>query len=184
MNNEKLVQNAKDLNNKIRLSRGIRFMIFVIFWFIQLFNCSDGGVVSSSSNKIKQDLGFNDRQFGQYGSIVQLGRISGTFIVMILLNTLNRKFLMVFAICLKCSSFLIYFLTFNSWVVVAFRYLQGVSHVFPYVYFPTWCDQFGILKYKTIMLSAMQTASPFGSVFGFSVTTFIGNVSTKYITDI
>ena len=176
MNSENLVQNAKDMGNKIRLSRGIRFMIFVIFWFIQLFNCSDGGVVSSSSNKIKQDLGFNDRQFGQYGSIVQLGRISGTFIVMILLNTLNRKFPMVFAICLKCSSFLIYFLTFNSWVVVAFRYLQGVSHVFPYVYFPTWCDQFGIQKYKTIMLSAMQTASPFGSVFGFSVTTFIGNV--------
>jgi hypothetical protein len=86
---------------------------------------------------------------------------------------------MVFAICLKCSSFLIYFLTFNSWVVVAFRYLQGVSHVFPYVYFPTWCDQFGIQKYKTIMLSAMQTASPFGSVFGFSVTTFIGNVRSK-----
>ena len=182
---EKLVENSNDLKEKLRLSRKVRFLIFVIFWFIQRFNCSDGGVVSSSSVHVKKDLNLNNTWFGTYGSIVQIGRTTGTFIVMILLNTLNRKYLMVFAIFLKCSSFLIYLVTMNWWVVITFRFLQGVAHVFPYVYFPTWCDQFGIQKYKAIMMSGLQTASPFGSVFGFSVTTYIGSVRiifylTKY----
>lgn len=174
---ENLVQKTKDVKSTLRLSRCVRIMIFFIFWFIQLFNCSDGGVISSSSVKVKKDLNLNDTEFGTFGSIVQLGRITGTFIVMILLNTLNRKFLIVGAVFLKCATFLIYFLTMNWWVVVVFRFLQGVSHVFPYVYFPTWCDQFGVQSVKALMMSGIQTASPFGSVFGFSVTTFIGDVS-------
>ena len=56
-----------------------------------------------------------------------------------------------------------------------FRFLQGFSHVFTYVYFPTWVDQFGLQHYKTIMTSFIQTASPFGSVFGFNCTTFLGD---------
>ena len=174
---ENLVQKTKDIKSTLRLSRCVRIMIFFIFWFIQLFNCSDGGVISSSSVKVKKDLNLSDTEFGTFGSIVQLGRITGTFIVMILLNTLNRKFLIVGAVFLKCATFLIYFLTMNWWVVVVFRFLQGVSHVFPYVYFPTWCDQFGVQSVKALMMSGIQTASPFGSVFGFSVTTFIGDVS-------
>ena len=56
-----------------------------------------------------------------------------------------------------------------------FRFLQGFSHVFTYVYFPTWVDQFGLQKYKTVMTSFIQTASPFGSVFGFNATTFLND---------
>ena len=56
-----------------------------------------------------------------------------------------------------------------------FRFLQGFTHVFTYVYFPTWVDQFGLQKYKTVMTSFIQTASPFGSVLGFNATTFLND---------
>ena len=159
----------------IRLSRWARFIIFVCFFIIHLLNCSDGGVVSARSNQIKEELQINDKSFGIYGSIVQIGRIIGTLSVMILLNLFDRKYLIFFALLLKCATFLIYFLTTNYFVIMAFRFLQGFSHVFTYVYFPTWVDQFGFQNYKTIMTSFIQTASPFGSVFGFNATTFLGD---------
>ena len=159
----------------IRLSRWTRILIFVCFFVIHLLNCSDGGVVSARSNQIKKELNINDKSFGFYGSIVQIGRIIGTLSVMILLNLFDRKYLIFLALILKCATFLIYFVTTNYYIIMVFRFLQGFSHVFTYVYFPTWVDQFGLQNYKTIMTSFIQTASPFGSVFGFNATTFLGD---------
>ncbi len=159
----------------LRLSRFTRIVIFICFFVIHLLNCSDGGVVSARSNQIKEELQINDKSFGIYGSIVQIGRIIGTLSVMVLLNLFDRKYLIFFALILKCSTFLIYFVTSNYIVIMIFRFLQGFAHVFTYVYFPTWVDQFGLQSYKTIMTSFIQTASPFGSVFGFNATTFLGD---------
>ena len=171
---EKLVT-TEEGKPHIRLSRWTRILIFVCFFIIHLLNCSDGGVVSARSNQIKEELNINDKSFGIYGSIVQIGRIIGTLSVMILLNLFDRKYLIFFALILKCATFLIYFITANYYIIMGFRFLQGFSHVFTYVYFPTWVDQFGLQNYKTIMTSFIQTASPFGSVFGFNVTTFLGD---------
>ena len=159
----------------MRLSRFTRIVIFICFFVIHLLNCSDGGVVSARSNQIKEELQIDDKSFGIYGSIVQIGRIVGTLSVMVLLNLFDRKYLIFFALILKCSTFLIYFVTSNYIVIMIFRFLQGFAHVFTYVYFPTWVDQFGLQSYKTIMTSFIQTASPFGSVFGFNATTFLGD---------
>ena len=171
---EKLVT-SEEGKPHIRLSRWTRIIIFVCFFIIHLLNCSDGGVVSARSNQIKEELNINDKSFGIYGSIVQIGRIIGTLSVMFLLNLFDRKYLIFFALVLKCATFLIYFFTANYYIIMGFRFLQGFSHVFTYVYFPTWVDQFGLQNYKTIMTSFIQTASPFGSVFGFNATTFLGD---------
>ena len=171
---EKLVT-TEEGKPHIRLSRWTRILIFVCFFVIHLLNCSDGGVVSARSNQIKEELNINDKSFGLYGSIVQIGRIIGTLSVMVLLNLFDRKYLIFLALILKCATFLIYFVTTNYYIIMGFRFLQGFSHVFTYVYFPTWVDQFGLQNYKTIMTSFIQTASPFGSVFGFNATTFLGD---------
>lgn len=139
-----------------------------------LFVCSDGGVPAASSYFIKRDLQFNNFLFGQYTSIVQIGRIIGNLLMIPLLKIANRKYYLIIDLLFIASSFLIYFFTSNWWIIGAFRIIQGLSHMFPYVYIPTLCDQFGMLKWKTMIMSAIQTASPFGSVFDFSVTTFIG----------
>ena len=171
---EKLVT-SEEGKPHIRLSRWTRIIIFVCFFIIHLLNCSDGGVVSARSNQIREELNINDKSFGIYGSIVQIGRIIGTLSVMILLNLFDRKYLIFFALILKCATFLIYFVTANYYIIMGFSFLQGFSHVFTYVYFPTWVDQFGLQNYKTIMTSFIQTVSPFGSVFGFNVTTLLGD---------
>jgi predicted MFS family arabinose efflux permease len=171
---EELIQSENE-KPKIRLTQGARLIIFVCFFWIHLFNCSDGGVVSARPNQIKEELQIGDKDFGIYGSVVQVGRIVGTFSVMILLNLFNRKYLIFSALVLKSASFLIYYVTSNYYIIMIFRFLQGFSHVFTYVYFPAWVDQFGLQKYKTMMTSFIQTASPFGSVFGFNATTFLAD---------
>ena len=171
---EKILPSENE-NEKIRLSRFTRIIIFICFFIVHLLNCSDGGVVSSRPNQIKKELQIEDKQFGIYGSIVQIGRIVGTFSVMILLNLFNRKYLIFFALILKVATFLIYYVTENYLIIMIFRFLQGFAHVFTYVYFPTWVDQFGLQNYKTMMTSFIQTASPFGSVFGFNVTTYLAD---------
>ena len=173
-NKENLLQ-TEEGKPALRLSRITRIIIFSCFFVIHLLNCSDGGVVSARSNQIKEELNINDKSFGLYGSIVQIGRIIGTLSVMILLNLFDRKYLIFFALILKSATFLIYFVTSNYLIIMVFRFLQGFAHVFTYVYFPTWVDQFGLQNYKTIMTSFIQTASPFGSVFGFNATTFLGD---------
>ena len=160
---------------KLRLPRCTRVVIFVCFFAIHLLNCSDGGVVSAKPVQIKDVLKIDDKAFGLYGSVVQVGRIIGTLSVMVLLNFFNRKYLIFCALILKCASYLIYFVTTNYVIVMIFRFIQGFTHVFTYVYFPTWVDQFGLQKYKTVMTSFIQTASPFGSVLGFNATTFLND---------
>ena len=101
----------------MKLSRVTRIIIFTCFFVIHLLNCSDGGVVSARSNQIKEELNINDKSFGIYGSIVQIGRIIGTLSVMVLLNLFDRKYLIFFALILKCATFLIYFVTTNLRII-------------------------------------------------------------------
>ena len=75
-NKENLIPSEE--KKTMRLSRITRIIIFSCFFVIHLLNCSDGGVVSARSNQIKEELNINDKSFGLYGSIVQIGRIIGT----------------------------------------------------------------------------------------------------------
>ena len=121
---------AKNENPKMRLLRLAHLIIFICFFVIHLLNCSDGGVVSARPNQIKKEINIDDRAFGIYGSIVQIGRIIGTLSLMVFLNFFNKKYLIFFAVLLKCSSFLIYFVSDNYPIIIVFRFLQGFSHVF------------------------------------------------------
>ena len=166
---------------KIRLSATTRLLIFVVFFFIHFFNCSDGGIISSGVKEVKAELKIEDQKFGFFTSIVQIGRIVGTLSVMVFLNYFNRKYLIFCALVLKSLTFLIYNFNHDYYIIMVFRFLQGFAHVFTYVYFPTWVDQFGLQAYKTTMTSFIQTASPFGSVFGFSLVDFFKQRNKKAI---
>ena len=165
---------------KIRLSATTRLLIFVVFFFIHFFNCSDGGIISSGVKEVKAELKIEDQKFGFFTSIVQIGRIVGTLSVMVFLNYFNRKYLIFCALVLKSLTFLIYNFNHDYYIIMVFRFLQGFAHVFTYIYFPTWVDQFGLQAYKTTMTSFIQTASPFGSVFGFSLVDFFKQRNTTF----
>ena len=173
------IETSNETHEKIRLSRHIRLLIFFIFWILHFLNCSDSGIPTASSNNIKKFLKFTDSQFGNYGSLVQLGRLTGTVIGLNILNICNRKLLILFAPFIKSLTLLVYYYTNNFWIIMTCRFIQGFVTVSTYIYFPTWIEQFGLQKYKNSMINSIQTASPFGSVFGFSLCTFMGTDSWK-----
>lgn len=179
MDKENLVDSPQGEKRK-HISRMSRIGVFVVFWFILLCNCSDGGIPSASSNHVKKDLDLDDTSFGKFGSLVQIGRISGTFLVIVLFKLLNKKYLLFIAVTVKASSYVIYLFTKNKMIIYTFRVLQGLSHVFPYNYYPTWTDQFGIRKYKTMFIAVMQNASPIGSVFGFGLANTLGTSNVSH----
>ncbi len=78
---DKLVDVKEEREERKHLPRSTRIFAFVVFWFIMLGNCSDSGIPSASSVHVKKDLNFTDTQFGKFGSLVQIGRITGTFVV-------------------------------------------------------------------------------------------------------
>ena len=176
---EQFSETSNETHEKVRLSRHIRLFIFFIFWILHFLNCSDSGIPTASSNNIKKVLKFTDSQFGNYGSLVQLGRLTGTVIGLNILNICNRKILIIFAPFIKSLTLLVYYYTDNFWIIMTCRYIQGFVHVSTYIYFPTWIEQFGLQKYKGLMINSIQTASPFGSVFGFALCTFMGTDNWK-----
>lgn len=178
---DNLVEKQEEKKERKHLSRLTRLFVFTVFWFIMLGNCSDSGIPSAGSVHVKKDLNFTDTQFGKFGSLVQIGRITGTFVVIVLFKLINRKYLIFIAVTLKAMSYVIYLFTSNLYIIYCFRVIQGLSHVFPYNYFPTWTDQFGMKKYKTILIAVMQNSSPIGSVFGFGLCNTIGIARVSFI---
>ena len=177
---QKLIQKENDTPH-IRLSRNKRIIIFICFFVLYVLNNSDEGIISAGSNQIKEELNINDTLFGLYSSIDHLGRIIGTISVFILLDLFDRKYLIFFVIILKCATLIIYFKTSNYLIIMLFRFLQGFLHVFTYVYFPTWADQFGFQNSKTKISLLIQFSFPFGSVLGFVATAFLGDYKNGFV---
>jgi hypothetical protein len=72
------------LNRKtkyIMLSRGVRWLIFIIFVILGLLMNFDHGSIPASTSEIKITLDIDDKILGIFGSLVFLGNLIGTNIV-------------------------------------------------------------------------------------------------------
>lgn len=174
---ENLLESSIEENKTkpFRLSRISRLLVYFIFLLIHILNCSDGGITNATSIEIQKQLEISSTEFGSYGSIVSIGRIIGTLIVMLFLTIFNRKYVIFLALFFKCFSYFVYLSTTKYLIRMTFLFFLGVMHVFTYVYFPAWVEQFGLQKFKTLMTSSfIQMASPVGNAFGFIFSTFLG----------
>ena len=168
----KLFPTAND-EHLIRLSRLKRILIFICFFVIYLLNCSEEGIVSASSNQIKEELNINDKLFGLYGSIVHIGRIINIIFVFILLDLCNRKYLIFLVLISKCATYCIYLITTDYLIIMIFRLIQGFSQLFPEIYVQKWIDQFGPQNSKTIIKKFIIIPNLFGPVLGFNTAIFL-----------
>lgn len=172
----------KDIDEIVDLPRNVRWIVFVIFVFLNVVMNIDHGSVPAATEKIKFDLGIDDSILGIFGSLVFLGNLIGALVSFSLINFFNRKYLLIISLFLNTSclcTFIIkkapvYFLFTN-------RILVGTFQSFISIYLPVWCDQFGIYKKKTMMISYIQVATPLGIVVGYLLTYLImNNIGWKY----
>ena len=166
--NEKEID-IKDLNPSIpiTLSRKIRWIIFSILIYFTLVMELDQGILSSSTDSISKDMELNSNELGGLGSMVFLGKALGCLLFFSLINKLNRKYMLLITSFFLILSLILTTQTKNLILLYFSRIISGLTQSYLGIYFPVWADQFGIHKYKSIIISCHHLASSLGSLLGY-----------------
>jgi predicted MFS family arabinose efflux permease len=150
----------------------MRLFIFILFLVLSVVVDLDNGIFNASVNYIMKDLNMNTTEYGVFASISFSGRIIGLIIFMIIINFRHRKATLIITIILHGSSYIIYYLTNNNFILTSAKMFAAANKVCGSIYRPVWIEQFGISNYKTILFSIVQIMSSYGQVIGFNLGSF------------
>ena len=155
--------------NSTELSRKMRIYIFVLFLILSVTVDLEPGIFNSSVDYLQKDLNMNNAEYGLFVSISFTGRIIGLIIFMFLLNFKHRKYILVITIFLHGSSYALYQISSNSYILTFAKMFAAGNKVCASIYRPVWIEQFGLSKYKSIFFSLVQIMSSYGQIIGFTL---------------
>ncbi len=163
-----LPQRKKKKTKKIfvYLSRYVRMILFFLLLIFSVVIDLDSGIIVSSYKSFTQDMHMSDIQFGTISSIINAGEIIGLLIYMPIINKNHRKFIVVTTSFLHGLGFFAYFINSNFYYIAFLNFLISICKAFINVYIPVWIDQFGIKKYKTLLLTILYMAISIGMIVG------------------
>ena len=168
-------------SKKINLSKKKRWIIFTILICIIILSDIDQGILSSTTSTLMIDFKMTERQLGGFGSMIFLGIALGCIFTFTLINKFKRKILLLFTLSSNVISLFLTTKTSNLILLYLCRVVAGFSQSFLTIYIPVWSDQFGIHKYKSIMLSIIHISSSFGYLFGYAMGSLWGWKSAFYV---
>jgi MFS family permease len=157
----------------IHISRKIRWIVFLILCCVSILMGVDQGILSSTTNEFK-DSGMSEVQLGGLGGMIFLGTALGCIFSFIVINKINRKYLLLGTMTFDVLS--LFFTTQTNNIVLLYlcRVVAGFTSAFVNVYLPPWTDQYGIHKHRSIMISLIHIASSLGYIFGYASGMYIG----------
>ena len=162
--------------SKIYLSRYVRIILFFLLLIFSIIIDLDSGIIVSSYKSFTKDLNINDFQYGTLNSITTIGKIIALLIFMIIINKNHRKFIIVITSFFHGLFFYAYFINDNYYYI---SILKLFCKVFIFIYILVWIDQFGIKKYKTLLLIIFYMATSYGRILGAWIGTVIFNNGWK-----
>ena len=133
----------------------------------------DQGILSSTTNEFKE-TGMTEVQLGGLGGMIFLGTALGCIFSFLVINKINRKYLLLGTMTFDVLSLFFTTQTSNIALLYLCRVVAGFTSAFVNVYLPPWTDQYGIHKYKSIMISLIHIASSLGYIFGYASGMYIG----------
>ena len=167
-------------SNVFVLNRKIRWLLFFLFAMLNLLMNFDHGTVPAATEQLKNYLNLSDSKLGFFGSLVFIGVIIGSLISLSIINTFNRKYILLIFLML-CGFFLILFTKTKHYILLCIdRIIIGIFQAFISIYLPLWCDQFGVEKRKTLMIALIQVVAPLGVLTGYIVTATL-NMNLHYL---
>ena len=169
----------KKTKSKIYLSRYIRLFLFFFLLIFSVITDLDEGIIVSSYKSFIKDLNISDIQYGTLNSITPSGKILSLIIYMILINKNHRKFILVFTSFLHGISFYLYFFNDNYYYIAIVKFLTSFCKIFITIYIPVWIDQFGIKKFKTLLLTIVYMVISYGRIIGAWLGTVVFNNEWK-----
>ena len=172
------IEDIKDTETEgIKLSKQIRWIIFITLAAISTLSNLDGGIIPAATNEMQIDMSIGPAEIGVFGSIDYLGRIIGSLIFVAIINTVNRRMILIGTLFIKGISLFIPRVPGcdKSYTInLICRGISGFSQVYYTIYLPVWCDQYGPKKSRTIMITVTQLGLPLGIVLGFLMATLLG----------
>ena len=144
----------------------------------------DQGVLSSTTEALSKDMELNDSQLGGLGSMIFLGKSLGCLLFFSLINKLNRKYMLLATIFVIILSLILTTQSKNLALLYICRVAVGIANSYLGIFFPVWADQFGIHKYKSLILTCHHLASSLGYLFGYIMGVWLGWELSFYMQDI
>ena len=170
---DKYEKKKKKEKSKIYLSRYIRMILFFLLLFFTVIIDLDAGIIVSCYESFINDLNMSDLQYGSLNSITTIGKIISLLFFMIIINKNHRKFIIVFTSFLHGLSFYGYFINDNYYYIATLNFFISFCKVFVLIYIPVWIEQFGIKKYKTLLLTIVYMVTSYGRIVGAWIGTVI-----------
>ena len=158
----------------LKLSRKVRFSLFIFIVSTELFMNNSSGLLSSSSVAIKKQFNLGDKDFGLLGTSQGIGRVAGNLLYIYFNNKLSSKIIIPFSLILKGSLAIIFKFSNNFNILVFVRGIVAIFRMPPSIYCGVWIDQFGIQKYKTVMMSTIPMVQTLGKLLGFLYHLLVG----------
>ena len=159
--------------SKIYLSRNVRMILFCLLLIFSVIIDLDSGIIVSCYKSFTQELNMSDLQFGFLNSITTIGKIISLLVFMVIINKNHRKFIVVITSFFHGLYFYGYFLNDNYYYIATLKFLSSFCKEFILVYIPVWIDQFGIKKYKTLLLTIVYMVTSYGRIVGAWIGTLI-----------
>ena len=182
--NEKIIEENDNSPVTIPLSRKMRWIVFVILTIVTIIMGLDQGILSSTTATLRNVFHISDGELGGLGSMIFLGTAIGCLCSFTLINKFNRKYLLLGTMCFDVLSLFFTTQTTNLLLLYFCRVIAGFTQSFLSIYVPVWSDQFGIHKYKSIMLSIIHLSSSLGYLFGYILGTLLNWDNSFYLENI
>ena len=176
---DKIEKKKKKEKPKIYLSRYIRMILFFLLLFFTVVVDLDAGIIVSCYKSFIHDLNMSDLQYGSLNSITTIGKIIALLFYMIIINKNHRKFIIVFTAFLHGLFFYGYYINDNYYYISTLNFFISFCKVFVLIYMPVWIEQFGIKKYKTLLLTIVYMVTSYGRIVGAWIGTVIFNNEWK-----
>ena len=167
------IEKEQETPSLIHISRKIRWIVFLILCCVSILMGVDQGILSSTTNEFKE-TGMSEVQLGGLGGMIFLGTALGCIFSFLVINKINRKYLLLGTMSFDVLSLFFTTQTSNIALLYLCRVIAGFTSAFVNVYLPPWTDQYGIHKYKSIMISLIHIASSLGYIFGYVLGMYIG----------
>ena len=166
------IEKEQEAPSLIHISRKIRWIVFSILCCVSILMGVDQGILSSTTSEFKGSM--SEVQLGGLGGMIFLGTALGCIFSFLVINKINRKYLLLGTMSFDVLSLFFTTQTTNIGLLYLCRVVAGFTSAFVNVYLPPWTNQYGIHKYKSIMISLIHIASSLGYIFGYVSGMYIG----------
>ena len=101
------------------------------------------------------------------------GKMVGIIFFMFVLNLRHRKYTLVIAVFFQGSSYVLYQITSNIYLLNFAKMFASGTKVCGTLYRSIGIEQFGLSKYKSVFFSLVQVVSTYGQIIGFTLSSLL-----------